>query len=129
MINASLQDTASMAVSSNLNTVSADGVVDELVVLRSKAVQALLDDMVTVEVLDQRDHAGVERNNDNGNLLRGRQELNHLLDSTGTVHVQGNVDQLGRNILNNDGALLVAAKLQQLLAQIVAERIYMAQDQ
>lgn len=128
MVNTPLQDTTSMAVSSNLNTVSADVVVDETFVLGSKAIQALLDDMVVVEVLDQRYDARVQRNNDNGNLLRGRQELNHILDSAGAVHAEGNVDQLGCNILNNDGALLVAAKLQQLFA-IVAEPIYMVQDQ
>jgi hypothetical protein len=125
MVDAPLQDTASVAVSSNLDTVSTDRVVDELVILRGKTVQALLNDMVAIEVLDQCDDTGVQRNNDNCNLLRGRQELNHLLDSTGAVHVQGNVDQLGCNILNNDGSLFVAAKFQELLAQVVAERIYM----
>lgn len=33
MIDASLQDTAAVAVSSNLNAVSSDGVIDELVVI------------------------------------------------------------------------------------------------
>ena len=124
VVNASLKHAASMAVGGHLDTVGANGVVDELVVLRGEAVEALLDDMIAVQVLDQSHHAGVQGHNNNRDLLRRRQELNHFLNSSCAVHVQRNVDQLRRNSLNNGGALLVTTELEEFLAQVVAKRVY-----
>ena len=123
MVDASLEDAAAMAVGGDLDAVGTDSVVDELVILRGKAVEALLDDVVAVEVLDQSHHTGVKSDDDNGNLLRGRQELDHLLDSPSSVHVERDVDQLRSNCLNNHGALFVAAVLQKLLAEVVSKGI------
>ena len=56
-------------------------------------------------------------------LSPSRQEVNHLLDSTGTVHVQRDVDQVLRDRLADDIALFVGSILEQLLAEIVAKRV------
>jgi hypothetical protein len=56
MINAALQDTASVAVSTNDEAVVSDGFEDEFGIDRLKVVEALLDDMVAIEVLDESDN-------------------------------------------------------------------------
>jgi hypothetical protein len=56
MINAALQDTASVAVSTNDETVVSDSFEDEFGIDRLKVVEALLDDMVAIEVLDESDN-------------------------------------------------------------------------
>jgi hypothetical protein len=70
VINASLQDTTTMAMSSNFHTIVRDRIVNELannqserlrgrcmkpylIVFRSELVQALLNDVVSVQVLDK----------------------------------------------------------------------------
>ena len=57
-----------MAVRGHLDAVTGDGVVDELVVLSAQVVQAALHDVVTVEVLDERDDSGLEPAGDEANL-------------------------------------------------------------
>ena len=58
VVNASLKDAASVSVGRDLDAMSSDGVVDELVVLGDETVEALLDDVVSVEILDERDDVG-----------------------------------------------------------------------
>jgi hypothetical protein len=53
VIDTSLKDATSVTVSRDLDAVGSDGVVDELVVFRRKVVQALLDDVVTVEIYER----------------------------------------------------------------------------
>lgn len=53
MVDASLEDATSVTVSSDFDTVRRDGVVDELVVLWGKVVEALLDHVVTVEIYER----------------------------------------------------------------------------
>ena len=52
------------------------------------------------------------------------EEVDHLLDCTGTMHVQGDVDQVLRDGFADDVALLIRGVLDELLAQIISERIY-----
>jgi hypothetical protein len=71
VVNASLQDTTTMAMSSNFHTIIRDRIVDELesirkiksalrnpylIVFRSELVQAFLNDVVSVQVLDENDN-------------------------------------------------------------------------
>ena len=51
-------------------------------------------------------------------------EVDHLLNSTCPVHVQGDLNQILCNAFANDVSLLVRGVLQQLLAQVVAKWIY-----
>ena len=86
MVDASLQNTTPVAVSSNFNAISGDGVVDKLqrkkvntmnmrtmshvylVVLRSELVETFLNDMVAVEVLDEHNNMEAECNDNGVNL-------------------------------------------------------------
>ena len=124
MVYAALEYTAAMAVGSNLDAVSRDGVVDELIVLRCELVQALLDDVVTVEVLNEDDDVQAERDNDGVDLATRREEVNHLLDSARAVHVERDVDEVLGDGLADEVALLVGTELEKLLTQVVAEGIY-----
>jgi hypothetical protein len=85
VIDASLENAASVTVGGDLDTVRCHGVVDELtkdvlsqsvhipvrssadthlVVLRYQTVETLLDDVVAVQVLDQTDDVQAEREDD-----------------------------------------------------------------
>lgn len=87
--------------------------------------------MVTVKVLDENDHMHAEGNDNRVNLAivaqirlpAPGQEVDHLLNSSGSVHIQGNVDQVLGNRLADDTTLLVGRVLQQLLAKVVAEGV------
>ena len=57
------------------------------------------------------------------NLSASGQEINHLLNSTGSMHVQRDVDQVRGNGIADEVALFVRGILQQLLAKIVAEGV------
>ena len=57
-------------------------------------------------------------------LPTSRQEVDHLLDRTGTVHVQRDVDEILRDRLADDVPLLIRGELEELLAQVVAEGVW-----
>jgi stalled ribosome alternative rescue factor ArfA len=75
VVDAPLEDAASVSVGGDLDAVSGDGVVDELVVVRDEPVQALLDDVVSVEVLDERDDVGGERHDDGVDLKSEERQI------------------------------------------------------
>lgn len=68
MINASLKDAATMTVSANSNAVFTNGIKDELGILGLEVVEAFLDDMVTVQVLNEIDDSVTESVHDGLNL-------------------------------------------------------------
>ncbi len=91
-----------------------------LIIFGNELVQTLLDDVVAVQIFDQ-DHDVQAEGHDNGMDLKNGirqsqsaahkvkhndavtclstsgQEINHLLNSTSTVHVQRDVDQVLRD--------------------------------
>ena len=69
VVNTALEDAATMPVGSNFNTVSRDGIINELVVRRNKTIEALLDDVVAVEVLDEGHDVRREGSDDGNNLV------------------------------------------------------------
>ena len=71
VVDATLEDTASVTVSSDFNTVRGDGVVDKLVILRGKLVQAFLNDMIAVEVLEENHDVQAKGKDDRVDLERG----------------------------------------------------------
>lgn len=71
MINATLQDTTSVTMSSDNDTVDADSAEDEFSILRREMVQTLLDDMVAVDVLDEMNDIIAQSLNDDIPLRRG----------------------------------------------------------
>jgi len=68
MINAALENAATMAVSADGNAVGADGIEDELCILGREMVKALLDDVVTVQVLNEMDDLELQRLDDDLDL-------------------------------------------------------------
>lgn len=62
-INTSLQDTTAVSMCCYLNAVFTNGVVHKLLVCKGESMQALLNHMVSVNVLDQRNHIGGKRFN------------------------------------------------------------------
>jgi hypothetical protein len=63
----------------NSHTLSPNGVVDELGLFCSKAIQTLLDDMIAIQVLNQLYHMIFQCVNDRLCLLFGGDKLDHLL--------------------------------------------------
>lgn len=96
MVNAPLENAASVTVSTDSDAVRTNRIEDELSILSLEMVQALLNDVIAVKILNQWHHL-VAQSIDNGlnleksvtnivkrslintNLLRSRDELNHLL--------------------------------------------------
>ena len=68
VIHTALEDTASVAMSGDLDTVGSNSVVDELVVLGLELVKALLNNVVAVKILDQNDDVQAQSDNDRVNL-------------------------------------------------------------
>lgn len=126
VIDAPLQDTASVSVGSDLDAVCGDGVVDELVVLRNEPVETLLDDVVPVEILDQANDVQAEGEDDGSNLVglsRVREEIDHLLNSSSSVHVERDGDKIVSDGFADDVPLFLCRVFEQFLAEIVSERV------
>jgi len=104
--------------------------------------------MVSVEVFDQNDDVKAKRDDDGVDLggtvgigLRARlvsrrirftgqsnlsasgQEINHLLNGTGSMHIQRDVDQIRGNGITDEVTLFIRRVLQQLLAKVVAKGV------
>lgn len=124
MIDAALKNAAPMTVSADVNTMVANCIKDELGVFRRQLVKTLLDDVVTIQVLDEVDNLVTKSIDNDLHMLGDRDKLNHLLEGTSTVLVQGNANHLCRCILDKGSAFIISAVLQELLAEIVAERIH-----
>lgn len=123
VVDTTLQHTTAMAVGTDFDAVLADGIINELGVCGSEAVETLLDDVVTVEVLDELDNVIPQGNYDHLGLLAGGDELDHLLERASAVLVESNLHKLGGSIADKSGTLSVVGVFEQLLAQIVAEWI------
>ena len=69
VVNTALEDAATVPVGGNFDTMDGDSIINELVVRRNETVQALLNDMVAVEVLDESHDVRRERSDDGNNLV------------------------------------------------------------
>lgn len=123
MIDAALEHTAAMSMSSNLDTVVADGIKDELRVSSGELVKALLNDVVAIEILDEFHNSEAESFDDEMNLLRSTNILNHLLQGPCSMLVESDAHHVFGCVLDQDSSFVVIAKLEELLAQIITKRI------
>lgn len=123
MVNATLQYAAAMAMASHSQGIQSNGLEDKVRVRWAKMVQALLNYVVAIEVLDEAYNVRGQCVDDCIGLLRALDGLNHLLQSSSSMLVLGNVDHVRGSVVDENGALLGSAMLQELLAQIVSERI------
>ena len=123
MVNAALENAAAMTMGTHIDTVATDSIKDKLRVDRGEFVEALLDDVISVEVLNQFNHASAKSLGDEVDLLRSTDVLNHLLQGTGAVGVESNANHVLGRVLDENGPVVVIAKLQKLLAQIITKRV------
>lgn len=127
MIDAALENTASVAMSGDLYAMGGDCVIDELVVLCRQAVEALLNDVVAVKILDECYNVHAQSDDDRMDLPRGGEKVDRLLDSARAMHVERNAHKLRSDRLDDKVALIVGAVFQHLLTQVVAEWIWKEQ--
>lgn len=103
MVDASLQDTAAMSMCRNLHTVAGLGnrVVNELIVLWRQPIQATLDYVVAVEILDKCYNMIRQGLFGNGDLFGGGEELDHLLNCASAVHILRYLDEIRGDLLDD----------------------------
>ena len=123
-VDATLHDTAPMAVRSYFHTVSRHGIVHELFVMSLEMREATLDDVISIEILNELNNARPQRLDHQLHLRRGSQTLNHLLDSTSPMHVFCDSYKIRGNLLDDEELLLLVTMFHQLLAQIIAKRVW-----
>lgn len=123
VVDAALEDAASVTVGRDFDAVCRDGVVNELVVFGREVVEALLDHVVAVQVLDERHDVEVEREDQALHLALRRQEVDHLLNGARSVHVERDRDELARDRFDQRVTLLVRRVLEEALGEVVGERV------
>lgn len=102
VVDAALKHTAAVPVGANFNTLVpvADSIENELGVNSSELVKTLLDDMVAVQILNELHDFVTESLDNEMDLLRSTDVLNHLLQGSRSVLVQGNVHHLPGCVLD-----------------------------
>jgi hypothetical protein len=123
VIDTALEDATSVTVSSDFNAVGSDRVVDELVVFRREVVEALLNDVVSVEILDESNDVKVEGEDETLNLTLGREEVDHFLNGAGSVHVERDRNEFTSDRLDEGVTLFVGGVFEKALSEVVGERI------
>lgn len=88
MINAPLEDAATVTVSAHVDAVLPDSVEDEVRLLGAELVEALLNHVVAIQILDQRDDLHLQGVGDHLNLNLVGHMFDHLLKGASTVLVQ-----------------------------------------
>jgi len=124
MVDAALENTASMAMGTDSQGMGANCIEDELRILGAKVIEALLDDMVAIQVLDETYNILLESTHDGSDLSLSVNMLNHLLKCASSMLVDGNVGHMRSCVGDEGAALFRSALLKKLLAEIVAERIF-----
>lgn len=86
-------------------------------------IQALLNHVVSIKILDELHNLALQSADNGVDLLTGGEKLNHLLQRTGAVLVEGNLHQTRGSRVDEDGTLLVGGELEKLLAEVVTEGV------
>mmetsp|Transcript_9391 Transcript_9391/g.34835 ORF Transcript_9391/g.34835 Transcript_9391/m.34835 type:complete len:211 (-) Transcript_9391:2052-2684(-) len=123
IINTSLQHTATVLVRGNLHTSTSNCVVNELLVLGTQFLQASLNHMVSIQILDERNNVAFQGACHQFDLLGSTDALNKLLNCSGTVHIRGNFHEIIAHSTNDFRLVYIIAMLHQFLAQIVSKWI------
>jgi len=132
VVDATLENTTPVAMCGHLNAMSSHCVIDKLVILWHKSVETLLNDMVPVKILDEGHHVKRQSSDYRNDLIvvsrigltLGRKKIDHFLNSSGSVHVQGNGNEVPSDGFTNEIPLLIRRIFEQFLAQIVAKGIF-----
>lgn len=87
-----------------------------LSIIRRQPVEAFLNHMVSVQVLNQFHNLMGQSTYDSGDLLGSADEFDHLLERSGAVAVECNLDHLRRGVVDQDRTLFIIGEFQQFLA-------------
>jgi hypothetical protein len=126
VIDAALKDAATVTMGADAQAVTGNFIEDKIGVLRLKVIETFLNDVITVQILDETDDVGgqrvldgldliainrriVSRRASSTNLLARRNELDHLLKGTGAMLIQGDLDHMGSSVIDENCALVVVA--------------------
>jgi len=139
VVYAALKNTATVSVGANSDAVRTYGVEDELRVIGTEVVEALLDDVIAVQILNQPHDLVLQSTDDGSNLLGvsvaplhelrsthlrwSGDEFDHLLQCSSAVLVQGDVDHVVGSTHDEVLAHVVIRELEELLTEIVAKGI------
>ena len=121
MIQAALQDAAAVAMCRNLDARAARRVENELKVALGKMREALLHDVVAVEICDQGDSIDGQGADHQSDLRRTVELINDLLNGSCAVHVERYLARVRADRAEEGLSLQVIGMLEKLLAEIVAE--------
>lgn len=94
VVKAALKHATAVALARDGEALCDDALEDEGGAVPRKRGEAALDDVVAIHVLDQLDHARVDRGGDAVCLLARVVALDHLLHHPCAVHVEGNLHDL-----------------------------------
>lgn len=89
-----------MAMSADFNATIAHRVEDELGISSRELVQTLLDHMVTIQVLNEVDDLVLQGMDDDLNLSRGGDELDHLLKSSCAMLIESDPNHVSSSVLD-----------------------------
>lgn len=123
VVKTALEYTATMSVSADDNAVFCDCGKDKMLVLGPHVLEHTLDDVIAIGVDAQMDCVGTQSVDDVDDLFWPPANLNDLLNRTGTVQVESCADKTRSDALNDLNTLVVRHFLDELLKQVVAERI------
>mmetsp|Transcript_21815 Transcript_21815/g.52132 ORF Transcript_21815/g.52132 Transcript_21815/m.52132 type:complete len:218 (-) Transcript_21815:99-752(-) len=126
VVDAPLQDAAAVSVGRDVDTVRRRSLVDKLRVLRAEALQAPLDHVVPVEVLDEGHDSWSERLDNGLYLLSAREGLDQLLHRPRPVCVEPHGHEIAAvgDALEDLQPLLLRAAIQELLDEVVPEGVH-----
>ena len=116
MVNATLEDAATVTMSSHNNAVVTNGIEDELSIVRTQVVETFLNHMVAVEVLDELHHIVLESGDDQLSLLWARDVFDHSLQRASAVLIEGDLRHGWNGSLDEDCTLLGVGIFEKTLA-------------
>ena len=87
-----------------------------LSIIRRQPIEALLNYVIAVKVLNQFYNLMGQSTDDGGDLLRGADEFDHFLEGPCAVTVECNLDHLRGGIVDQHRTLFIIGEFQQLLA-------------
>ncbi|EPE06284.1 hypothetical protein F503_02412 [Ophiostoma piceae UAMH 11346] len=116
-----------MAMSADLNTSATNSIEDKLGIGRRELIETLLNDVVTVEVLDKVNDPVAKSFDDDLDLLLSRDKLDHLLKGPRAVLIESDADHVLSSILDEDDHMdLVRDAVLELLLEVAAAVLVLA---
>ena len=122
VVDATLQHATAMTMGSDRYTVGANSIKYELPIISEvlerhrvtylgifgrETIEAFLNDVIAVQILDKLYHLTIQSIDHRLDLLRGRHEFDHLLQSPRTVAIQSNLDHIWSGVVDQNCTLFV----------------------